>query len=93
MSDTHEVPCCDRHGEHWMTVEIEVDGAGKPPELMQLAGPEAGRGMRCRFRRRHRLGSDPPWAYVEISRMWRGEPSPGGPEALQRLRESEEWPH
>ena len=93
MSDTHEVPFYDRDGEHWMTVEIEVDDAGKPPELMQLAGPEAGRGMLCHFRREHRPGSDPSWAYVEISRMWRGEPSPGSPEALQRLRESEEWPH
>jgi hypothetical protein len=45
VSDTHEVPFYDRDGEHWMTVEIEVDDAGKPPELMQLAGPEAGRGM------------------------------------------------
>jgi hypothetical protein len=93
VSDTHEVPFYDRDGEHWMTVEIEVDDAGMPPELMQLAGPETGRGMQCHFRREHRLGSDPPWAYVEISRMWRGEPSPGSQEALQRLRESEEWPH
>ena len=70
-SDTHEVPFYDRDAEHWMTVELEFDDAGEPPELMQLAGPEAGRGMQCQFRRKHRLGSDPPWAYMEISRMWR----------------------
>jgi hypothetical protein len=28
VSDTHEVPFYDRDGEHWMTVEIEVDDAG-----------------------------------------------------------------
>ena len=25
VSDTHEVPFYDRDGEHWLTVEIEVD--------------------------------------------------------------------
>jgi hypothetical protein len=92
VAGTHDVPFYDRNGEHWMTVEIEVNDAGEPPELVQL-GPAAGDGMLCQFRREHRPGSDPPWAYMEISRIWPGEPSPGSPEALQRLRESEEWPH
>jgi hypothetical protein len=75
-----------------MTVEIELDDAGEPPLRVELAGPQAGRGIRCQFRREHREASDPRWAYVEISRSWWGEPMPGSPEALQRLLESEDWP-
>jgi hypothetical protein len=93
VAATREVPFYDRDGEHWMTVEIDLDDAGKPPELVQLTGPEAGRGIQCQFRREHRPGEDPPWAYVEISRRWFGEPTPGSSEALQRLLESKKWPH
>jgi hypothetical protein len=92
VADTREIRFYDRDGEHWMTVEIELDEAGQPPEVVQLAGPEAGRGIQCQFRREFRPGGDPPWAYVEVSRSWRGEPTPGSPEALQRLLESGKWP-
>jgi hypothetical protein len=87
-----EVPFYDRDGEHWLTVEIGVDDAGEPPELVRLAGPEEGRGLECQFRRERRPGADPPWVYVEVSRTWLGEPAPGSADALQRLLESKKWP-
>jgi hypothetical protein len=92
MAGRCAIPFYDRDGDHWMTVEIELDDAGQPPPRVELAGPRAGQGIRCQFHREHRAASDPPWAYVEISRTWRGEPIPGSPEALQRLLESEDWP-
>lgn len=91
MSGARDVPFYDRDGEHWMTAEIEVDETGALPEFIQLAGLEAGREAHRRFRREHRPGSSPEWAYVEFARTWRGEPIPGSSEALRRLLESKRW--
>lgn len=92
MAGLGEIPFYDRDGRHWMTVEIELDDSGEPPPLVQLAGSEAGRQIQCRFRREHRPGSAPPWAYVEVDRAPRVEPPPGSPEALRRVLDSEQWP-
>ncbi|MDT7682362.1 MAG: hypothetical protein QOC67_3023 [Pseudonocardiales bacterium] len=92
MTGTREVPFYDRDGAHWMTLEMGVDERGEPPEAVQLLGPEAGRAVQCEFSREHRPGEDPPWAYVEINRTWRGEPTPGSQEALRRVLDSHDWP-
>ncbi|HEV7787716.1 MAG: hypothetical protein QOC67_3389 [Pseudonocardiales bacterium] len=94
MTQTREVPFFDRDGEHWITLEIEVDAEGKPPEMVEIASAEdKGRQVQCQYRREHRPDSDHQWVYVEVGRTWRGEPAPGSPEALRRLLDSKEWPH
>jgi hypothetical protein len=93
VGDSREVPFYDRDGEHWITLEIEFGADGKPPEMIEISRPEsAKRQMRCQYRRQPQRDSPWPWAYVEVSRTWRGEPVPGSAEALRRLRESTEWP-
>ncbi len=93
MSDTREVPFYDRDGDHWITLQMDVDEHGAPPEMVELAGSQQGRAMQRQFRREVRPESDPPWAYVEVTRTWRGEPVPGSPDALRRIMDSHEWPH
>lgn len=92
MTATREVPFYDRDGEHWITLEMGVNEHGEPPEMVQLAGPAAGRAVQCQFSREHQPGAEPPWAYVEINRVWRGEPAPGSKEALRRVLDSHPWP-
>ncbi|WP_156935259.1 hypothetical protein [Pseudonocardia spinosispora] len=92
MADTREVPFYDRDGEHWITLAMEVDDEGRPPEMVEIAGPEGTkRGMQCQYQREHRPDDEHEWVYVEISRTWRGEPVPGSEEALRRLLASSEW--
>lgn len=92
MTGTREVPFYDRDGEHWLTLEMGVDERGEPPQAVQISGPPAGRVAKCDFDREHRPGADPPWAYVETNRVWRGEPAPGSPEALRRVLDARRWP-
>jgi hypothetical protein len=93
VADSQEVPFYDRDGEHWITLAIEFDADGTPPEMIEIAKPEgAKRQMRCQYRRQPQRDPAQPWAYVEISRTWRGEPVPGSAEALRRLRASSKWP-
>jgi len=93
VDESREIPFYDRDGQHWITLAIEFDADGAPPEMIEITRPEnAKRQMRCQYQRRPHPDSPQSWAYVEVSRTWRGEPVPGSAEALRRLRESREWP-
>jgi hypothetical protein len=65
VSDTREVPFYDRDGEHWMTVEIEVDDAGEPPSWCNSPAPRRAEG--CDASSAGSTG----WARTSHGRTWR----------------------
>jgi hypothetical protein len=94
VSDAESIPFYDADGEHHITVPIEYDDTGEPPQVAELIGPDQdGTIMHVYYQRAAVPGEVPPWAYRETSRTPpAAAPQPGSAEALLRLLGSQEWP-
>jgi hypothetical protein len=94
VSDAEPIPFFDADGEHDITVPIEYDDTGEPPQVAELIGPDQdGKIMHVFYQRTPAPGESPPWAYRETSRTPpAAAPPAGSAEALLRLLGSQEWP-